>query len=155
MIEFDNDFIELFMSYVFRICILLSAFCIFAFANILNKILQTQSRYEDERFKSLESQKQTPNIIFDSDTIKLHSIILNEKPCFKIDEVRLVGDESYKFKSILDRTLKKVNFKKAVKKFKEIVGEDNVIDNQKDIYLYRDAYSPEWDEETEPIPSLA
>ena len=47
------------------------------------------------------------------------------------------------------------NFKKAVKKFKEIVGEDNVIDNQKDIYLYRDAYSPEWDEETEPIPSLA
>ncbi|PSM53076.1 FAD/FMN-containing dehydrogenase [Campylobacter blaseri] len=56
---------------------------------------------------------------------------------------------------ILPIGVSEANFKTAIEKFKKAIGEKWVFDKEEDIKLYRDAYSPEWDEPTEPIPSLA
>lgn len=47
------------------------------------------------------------------------------------------------------------NFKVAAEKFKKAIGAENVFTEREDVDLYRDAYSPEWDEETEAVPSMA
>lgn len=47
------------------------------------------------------------------------------------------------------------NFNEAIAKFEEAIGKEWVFKSDEDVRLYRDAYSAEWDEPSEPIPSLA
>ncbi|MGY0632802.1 FAD-binding oxidoreductase [Luteimonas sp. A478] len=47
------------------------------------------------------------------------------------------------------------DFDAAIAEFRKIVGEEWVFTSDEDIALYRDAYSPVWDEESEPVPSGA
>lgn len=56
---------------------------------------------------------------------------------------------------ILPVNVDEKSFKAAIAKFEVAIGPENVFTNQDDVYLYRDAYSPEWDEDSEPIPSAA
>jgi len=56
---------------------------------------------------------------------------------------------------ILPINVSEANFKKALAKFEKALGKEWVFSSEGDLYLYRDAYSPQWDDEDEPIPSLA
>lgn len=56
---------------------------------------------------------------------------------------------------ILPYNIDETTFLKAIEKFEKILGKDRVFKTEQDLNLYRDAYSPEWGEDTEPIPSLA
>ena len=47
------------------------------------------------------------------------------------------------------------DFSTALKEFAEAVGEEWVFTSDEDLDLYRDSYSPVWDEPEEPIPSAA
>ena len=47
------------------------------------------------------------------------------------------------------------DFSDALKQFEEAVGKEWVFTSDEDVALYRDAYSPFWHEEEEPIPSAA
>lgn len=92
--------------------ILLFIFFTPVFSNTLNQISQTQTKQEEERLKALEDQKQTSDIFFDLPKEQTTTIISNEENCFNIKEIILVGDNSDKFKKYLDKTLKKLSFKK-------------------------------------------
>jgi len=56
---------------------------------------------------------------------------------------------------ILPNNVSEADFKAAIAEFKQLLGAEKVFDNEADVNLYRDAYSPYWDEEYENIPSLA
>jgi 4-cresol dehydrogenase (hydroxylating) len=58
-------------------------------------------------------------------------------------------------KMILPHNVNEKDFLNAIKEFEKIVGKEWVFKEEEDINLYRDAYSPCWDEPQEPIPSLA
>ena len=73
----------------------------FAFSNNLDQISKIQAKQEEDRLKSIESQKENSNII------------LNEEPCFIINEILLIGEGSDKFKQYLKKASKNVNFKKG------------------------------------------
>jgi len=47
------------------------------------------------------------------------------------------------------------DFSAALKEFESAVGRDFVFSSEEDIDLYRDAYSPLWHEDAEPVPSAA
>jgi len=47
------------------------------------------------------------------------------------------------------------DFTEALKQFEDVVGKEWVFKSDEDVDLYRDAYSPVWSEEEEPIPSAA
>src|SRR5690606_12355397 len=47
------------------------------------------------------------------------------------------------------------NFEAAVDAFRKVVGAEWVFTSDEDVALYRDAYSPVWDEENEIVPSGA
>jgi len=47
------------------------------------------------------------------------------------------------------------DFAEAIKQFEAVVGKEWVFTSDEDVDLYRDAYSPVWDEPSEPIPSAA
>ena len=47
------------------------------------------------------------------------------------------------------------DFSDALKQFAEVVGKEWVFSSEEDVNLYRDAYTPFWHEEEEPIPSGA
>src|SRR6185295_3485597 len=46
-------------------------------------------------------------------------------------------------------------FSLAVREFERIVGKEWVFSSAEDLSLYRDAYSPLWNEKDEPIPPVA
>lgn len=51
------------------------------------------------------------NLLENNATQKIRShLIFNEKPCFYIKNIHLVGDKAFKFQSSLDKVLKDVNF---------------------------------------------
>lgn len=56
---------------------------------------------------------------------------------------------------ILPINVKESDFKAAIAKFEAVLGKEWVFKSEEDLNLYRDAYSPQWDDEDEPIPSLA
>lgn len=84
----------------------------FAFSNNLDQIYKTQAKQED-RLKSIESQKENSNIILETKTSEISNIILNEELCFIINEILLIGEGSDKFKQYLKKASKNVNFKKG------------------------------------------
>src|SRR5579872_1810549 len=47
------------------------------------------------------------------------------------------------------------DFSDALKLFSEAVGKDWVFTSDEDVNLYRDAYSPFWHEDEDPVPSAA
>lgn len=47
------------------------------------------------------------------------------------------------------------DFSDALKQFAEAIGKEWVYTSEEDVDLYRDSYSPVWNEEEEPIPSAA
>ena len=47
------------------------------------------------------------------------------------------------------------NFAEAIKQFEAAIGKEWVFTSDEDVNLYRDAYSPLWHEDEEPIPSAA
>ena len=85
----------------------------FAFSNNLDQISKTQAKQEEDRLKSIESQKENSNIILQTKTSEISNIILNEEPCFIINEILLTGKDSHKFKQYLKKASKNVNFKKG------------------------------------------
>ena len=85
----------------------------FAFSNSLSQISKTQAKQEEDRLKFIESQKENSNIILETKTSEISNIILNEEPCFIINEILLTGKDSHKFKQYLKEALKNVNFKKG------------------------------------------
>lgn len=85
----------------------------FAFSNNLDQISKTQAKQEEDRLKSIESQKENSNIILETKTSEISNIILNEEPCFIINEILLIGEGSDKFKQYLKKASKNVNFKKG------------------------------------------
>lgn len=85
----------------------------FAFSNNLDQISKTQAKQEEDRLKSIESQKENSNIILQTKTSEISNIILNEEPCFIINEILLIGEGSDKFKQYLKKASKNVNFKKG------------------------------------------
>lgn len=85
----------------------------FAFSNTLSQISKTQAKQEEDRLKFIESQKENSNIILETKTSEISNIILNEEPCFIINEILLTGKDSHKFKQYLKKALKNVNFKKG------------------------------------------
>ena len=85
----------------------------FAFSNNLDQIYKTQAKQEEDRLKSIESQKENSNIILETKTSEISNIILNEEPCFIINEILLIGEGSDKFKQYLKKASKNVNFKKG------------------------------------------
>lgn len=56
---------------------------------------------------------------------------------------------------ILPKNVSQSDFIAAVAKFEKALGKEWVFKTQEDLDLYRDAYSPQWDDDDEPIPSLA
>jgi len=51
------------------------------------------------------------NLLENNATQKIRNhLIFNEKPCFYIKNIHLVGDKAFKFQSSLDKVLKDVNF---------------------------------------------
>lgn len=56
---------------------------------------------------------------------------------------------------ILPIGVSKSAFQSAVGKFQKAIGKEWVFTKEADLSLYRDAYSPQWDDEDEPVPSLA
>ena len=56
---------------------------------------------------------------------------------------------------ILPINVKESDLKAAIAKFEAVLGKEWVFKSEEDLNLYRDAYSPQWDDEDEPIPSLA
>ncbi|ENE2241763.1 TPA: FAD-binding protein [Campylobacter coli] len=56
---------------------------------------------------------------------------------------------------ILPKNVSQSDFTAAVAKFEKALGKEWVFKTQEDLDLYRDAYSPQWDDDDEPIPSLA
>jgi putative hemolysin activation protein hecB len=85
----------------------------FAFSNSLSQISKTQAKQEEDRLKFIESQKENSNIILETKTSEISNIILNEEPCFIINEILLTGKDSHKFKQYLKEASKNVNFKKG------------------------------------------
>lgn len=85
----------------------------FAFSNNLDQISKTQAKQEEDRLKSIESQKENSNIILTPKKNQISAIIPNEKPCFIINEILLIGEGSDKFKQYLKKASKNVNFKKG------------------------------------------
>lgn len=85
----------------------------FAFSNNLDQIYKTQAKQEEDRLKSIESQKENSNIILTPKKNQISAIIPNEKPCFIINEILLIGEGSDKFKQYLKKASKNVNFKKG------------------------------------------
>lgn len=85
----------------------------FAFSNNLDQISKTQAKQEEDRLKSIESQKENSNIILTPKKNQISAIIPNEKPCFIINEILLIGEGSDKFKQYLKEASKNVNFKKG------------------------------------------
>lgn len=87
-------------------------FFVVAFANsdVLNKILQTQIKQEEDRLKALQTNKNKANIIFDTQENESKTILNNEKPCFNIDKIVLINNDN-KFKKELNKALNKVKFK--------------------------------------------
>ena len=85
----------------------------FAFSNNLDQISKTQAKQEEDRLKSIESQKENSNIILETKTSEISNIILNEEPCFIINEILLIGEGSDKFKQYFKKASKNVNFKKG------------------------------------------
>lgn len=83
----------------------------FAFSNNLDQISKTQAKQEEDRLKSIESQKENSNVILETKTSEISNIILNEEPCFIINEILLIGEGSDKFKQYLKKSLKNVKFK--------------------------------------------
>lgn len=55
---------------------------------------------------------------------------------------------------ILPKNVSQSDFTAAVAKFEKALGKEWVFKTQEDLDLYRDAYSPQWDDDDEPIPSL-
>jgi FAD/FMN-containing dehydrogenase len=47
------------------------------------------------------------------------------------------------------------DFATAIEQFEKVVGKDWVFTSDEDVDTYRDAYSPVWHEDEEPIPSAA
>lgn len=85
----------------------------FAFSNNLDQISKTQAKQEEDRLKSIESRKENSNIILTPKKNQISAIIPNEKPCFIINEILLIGEGSDKFKQYLKKASKNVNFKKG------------------------------------------
>lgn len=86
----------------------------FAFSNNLDQIYKIQAKQEEDRLKSIiESQKENSNVILETKTSEISNIILNEEPCFIINEILLIGEGSDKFKQYLKKASKNVNFKKG------------------------------------------
>ena len=85
----------------------------FAFSNDLDQISKTQAKQEKDKLKSIESQKENSNIILTPKKNQISAIIPNEKPCFIINEILLIGEGSDKFKQYLKKASKNVNFKKG------------------------------------------
>lgn len=85
----------------------------FAFSNNLDQISKTQAKQEEDRLKSIESQKENSNIILTPKKNQISAIIPNEKSCFIINEILLIGEGSDKFKQYLKKASKNVNFKKG------------------------------------------
>ena len=85
----------------------------FAFSNDLDQISKTQAKQEEDKLKSIESQKENSNIILTPKKNQISAIIPNEKPCFIINEILLIGEGSDKFKQYLKKASKNVNFKKG------------------------------------------
>lgn len=56
---------------------------------------------------------------------------------------------------ILPIDVKENDFLAACKEFEKAIGKEWVFKSEEDLGLYRDAYSPQWDDADEPIPSLA
>lgn len=56
---------------------------------------------------------------------------------------------------ILPINVSESSFKAALNKFEAALGKEWVISDTEGLNLYRDAYSPQWDDEDEPVPSLA
>ena len=56
---------------------------------------------------------------------------------------------------ILPINVKESDFLEARKAFEKAIGKEWVFYTEEDLNLYRDAYSPQWDDADEPIPSLA
>lgn len=56
---------------------------------------------------------------------------------------------------ILPINVSEANFNAAKAKFEKVLGKEWVFSSEEDLNLYRDAYSPQWDDADEPIPSLA
>ncbi|WP_321314196.1 FAD-binding oxidoreductase [Halarcobacter sp.] len=56
---------------------------------------------------------------------------------------------------ILPNGVSQEDFLQAVKELEKVTGKQWVFKTKDDLHLYRDAYSPYWDEPEEPIPSLA
>ena len=75
----------------------------FAFSNNLDQIYKTQAKQEEDRLKFIESQKESSNIILETKTSEISNIILNEEPCFIINEILLIGEGSDKFKQYLKK----------------------------------------------------
>lgn len=91
------------------------------FANTLDDISQTQAKQEEDRLKFIESQKESSNIILTPKQNQISAIIPNENPCFEIDEVLLIGNESDKFKKYLRKALKEVGFK-----YRTCIGQESI-----------------------------
>lgn len=94
-----------------RVFFILMFIIIQIFANTLNQISQTQAKQEEDRLKFIESQKESSNIILTPKKNQISAIIQNEKPCFIINEVLLIGKDSNKFEKYLKKSLKNVKFK--------------------------------------------
>lgn len=62
---------------------------------------------------------------------------------------------SKKEEMILPNKVSKENFLKALKELEKVLDKKWIFTTKEDLDLYRDAYSPVWDEANEPIPSLA
>lgn len=91
------------------------------FANTLDDISQTQAKQEEDRLKFIESQKESSNIILTPKQNQISAIIPNENPCFEIDEVLLIGNESDKFKKYLRKALKEIGFK-----YRTCIGQESI-----------------------------
>lgn len=84
------------------------------YPNILENISQTQYKYEQERIKKIEEQKNSSNIIFETKQKQLFNNLIKEEPCFVINDIKLIGKDSYKFQKYLKTSLNKIGFKQGM-----------------------------------------
>lgn len=84
------------------------------YPNILENISQTQYKYEQERIKKIEEQKNSSNIIFETKQKQLFNNLIKEEHCFVINDIKLIGKDSYKFQKYLKTSLNKIGFKQGM-----------------------------------------
>ncbi|CZE49738.1 ShlB/FhaC/HecB family hemolysin secretion/activation protein [Campylobacter geochelonis] len=86
-----------------------------AISTATNTITQTQTSTQTTREEVTKSIfKKDTNIILDEKRTFKQALLKDESPCFRIDKIKLYGNESKKFQIYLDRALKELKFKRGI-----------------------------------------